>query len=107
MRDYSNMPVTTWDDNINSKKIEAQILHAEPVIIQMPEDFALGIDAPSCGCKATENSYLHIDCKAMDTLKTIAEENRDDELLKVAKIAHDAGQVVDINTDTRQIIIHD
>lgn len=107
MRDYSNMPTITWDDTTNSKKIEAQVLHAEPVIIDMPENFVMAIDAPSCGCKETDNANFHIDCNTMDTLKTLAEENKDDELLKVAKIAHDAGQVVDIDTNARRIIIHD
>ena len=107
MRDYDNMPVITWNDAVNSKKIEAQVHHAEPVIIEMPESFVLAIDATACGCKSTDNPELHIDCKPMETLKTIAEENKDDELLKVASIAHEAGQVVDVDTRLRRIVIHD
>lgn len=107
MRDYSNMPVITWADTINSKKIEAQVHHAEPVIIEMPEEFVMALDAPACGCTATDDAHFHIDCNAMDALKTLAEENKDEELLKVAEIAREAGQVVDIDTNARRIIIHD
>ena len=107
MRDYSNMPVITWDNTTNSKKIEAQVLHAEPVIIEMPPTFIMSMDSSACGCKETDNAGFHIDCNAMDTLKLLAEENNNDELLKVAKIAHDAGQVVDIDSSSHRIIIHD
>ncbi|HEX23145.1 MAG TPA: hypothetical protein ENH21_06915 [Chromatiales bacterium] len=107
MRDYSNMPTLHWEGPISAKKAIAQVHHAEPVILQMPEDFVLAIDAPACGCEAGDAATHHIDCHAENTLKTLAEENNEPALAELAEIAHEAGQVVDIQTDTRRIIIHD
>ena len=107
MRDYSNMPALNWEGAISAKKAMAQVHHAEPVILQMPEDFILAIDVSACGCKNGHSSAQHIDCHAADTLKALAETNRMPELAELAEIAHEAGQVVDIETDNRRIIIHD
>ncbi len=107
MRDYSNMPVLNWEGPISAKKAMAQVHHAEPVILQMPEDFTLTIDAPSCGCEAGDDPAHHINCNAADTLKALAASNNVPELAKLAEIAHEAGQAVDIESDNRRIIIHD
>jgi hypothetical protein len=85
----------------------AQVHHAEPVIIQLPKDFKLAIDAPGCGCDSSDNPAHHLDCRADDTLKSLARENNVPELAELAEIAREAGQVVDIETDTCRIIIHD
>ncbi len=107
MRDYSNIPALAWTGAISAKKAIAQVHHAEPVILQMPEDFVMAIDAPACGCKAGAGAMQHIDCHAEDTLTTLAEANNEPTLVELAEVAHEAGQVVDIDTDTRRIIIHD
>ncbi len=107
MRDYSNIPVLNWEGSISAKKAIAQVHHAEPVILQMPENFILTIDASACGCKTGASSTQQIDCHAADTLKALAETNAIPELAELAKIAHEAGQVVDIETDNQRIIIHD
>ncbi|HEC20809.1 MAG TPA: hypothetical protein ENI97_15955 [Gammaproteobacteria bacterium] len=107
MRDYSNFPVLQWEGPLSTKKAIAQVHHEEPVILQMPEDFSLGIDASACDCKSDDNPAHHVDCHAADTLKVLAEENNEPSLAELADIAHEAAQVVDIQTDTRRIIIHD
>lgn len=107
MRDYSNMPVLNWEGSISAKKAIAQVHHAEPVILQMPENFIFTIDVSACGCEKGHSSTQHIDCHAADTLKSLAEINRMPELAELAEVAHQAGQVVDIETDNRRIIIHD
>lgn len=107
MRDYRNIPVLNWQGAMSSKKAIAQVHHEEPVILQMPEDFSLGIDAAGCDCKRGHNPAHHIDCHAADTLKALATENNEPSLAELADIAHEAAQVVDIETDTRRIIIHD
>ncbi len=107
MRDYSNIPVLNWENSASTKKAIAQVHHEEPVILQMPEDFSLGIDAPTCDCKTGDNAAHHIDCRADGVLKALAEENNEPSLIELANIAHEAAQVVDIETDTRRIIIHD
>ncbi len=107
MRDYSNMPVLKWEGSISAKKAMAQIHHAEPVIIQLPDNINLVIDASTCGCDRGKNPAHHLNCNASNTLKILAQKNAIPELEELATIAHEAGQVVDIETDTHRIIIHD
>ncbi len=107
MRDYSNIPALNWEGSISAKKAMAQVHHAEPVILQMPENFRLAIDASACACKTGRSPTQLIDCHAAETLRALAETNRMPELAELAEIAHEAGQVVDIETDNRRIIIHD
>ncbi len=107
MRDYSNMPVLQWDGEISAKKAMAQVHHAEPVILQMPKDYVLGIDAEACDCQPGETAEQHVDCHAEQTLKFLAEENRDPWLGKLGEMAHEAGQAVDVLLDAWQIVIHD
>ncbi len=107
MRDYSNMPALTWEGPTSAKKAMAQVHHAEPVILIMPEGFVMGLDADACGCSAAADPHHHLGCRAADALKALAEANRMPELAQLAEIAHEARQVVDIETDTRRIIIHD
>ncbi|NOZ37966.1 MAG: hypothetical protein GXP11_07860 [Gammaproteobacteria bacterium] len=107
MRDYSNIPTMSWEGPISAKKAMAQVHHAEPVILKMPENFKLAIDAPACACKIGRSPTQLIGCHAAETLKALAETNRMPELAELAEVAHEAGQVVDIDTDNQRIIIHD
>jgi len=107
MTDYGNIPVLKWTGAISAKKASAQIHHAEPLILQMPEDFRMSVDAPACGCRDGKTSGSHLDCNAELVLKTLAKDNAIPELDQLGTVAHDAGQVVDIDTDGRRIIIHD
>ena len=107
MRDYSNIPVLNWEGTLSAKKAMAQVHHAEPVILQMPENFTVNIDAAACGCRSSNASVQHIDCHAADTLRALAATNAMPKLAELAEVAHEAGQVVDIEADNRRIIIHD
>lgn len=107
MRDYGNMPVLTWAGTTTAKKAMAQVHHAEPVILVMPADFAMTLDAAACGCTGTDDPHHFLGCRAADALKALAEANRMPELAQLAAVAHEARQVVDIETDTRRIIIRD
>ncbi len=107
MRDYGSMPILIWENSLSAKKASAQIHHAEPLILQMPEDFVMAIDPQVCGCHVGKKPGSHIDCHAENLLKALANENNMPELAKLAEVAHEAGQVADFDTDTRRIIIHD
>ena len=107
MRDYANMPVLQWEGAVSAKKAIAQIHHAEPLIMQMPENFKIAVDAAACGCHDGQQSGSHIDCNAETLLKTLAEDNAQPELAQLATTAHEAGQVADIDISNRRIIIHD
>lgn len=107
MTDYGNMPVLIWEDSISANKASAQIHHAEPLILQMPEGFIMTLDAPACGCRADNKHGSHINCNAESLITALAKQNNMPELARLAKVAHKAGQVADFDTDTRRIIIHD
>lgn len=107
MRDYNNMPVLKWQGPISAKKAMAQVHHEEPVIILFPKDINLIVDAQACSCEAEKNTGQLINCNVSSTLKVLAEKNDLPELLELAKIAHEAGQVIDIEADMHRIILHD
>jgi len=107
MTDYGNIPVLKWAGAISAKKASAQLLHAEPLILQMPEDFRMAVDASACGCREGKKPGSHLDCNAEILLKSLAKDNAVPELDLVADAAHEAGQVADLDTDRRRIIIHD
>jgi len=107
MTDYGNIPVLKWAGAISAKKASAQIHHAEPVILQMPEDFKMSIDAPACGCRQGKKPGSHLDCNVERLLKVLARDNAVPELEEVADVAHAAGQVADLDSENRRIIIHD
>ncbi len=107
MRDYSNMPTLDWSGSTSAKRAIAQVHQEEPVILQMPQGFNMDIDADTCGCKAGKGTIQHINCHAENTLTSLAQTNDEPELIELAKVAHEAGQVVDIDTTNRLVIIHD
>jgi len=107
MRDYSNIPALAWTGPISAKKAIAQVHHAEPVILQMPEGFIMAIDAAAYGCKPGTRATQHIDCRIEGALTSLAKANNEPALIDLEKVAHEAGQVMDIDTEARQIVIHD
>lgn len=107
MTDYGNIPVLKWQGAISAKKASAQIHHAEPLILQMPESFDMGIDLQACGCRAGNKANMQVDCNAESSLNALSKANNLPELATLASVAHDAGQVVDIDTDARRLVIHD
>ncbi|HEB59249.1 MAG TPA: hypothetical protein ENJ01_08505 [Gammaproteobacteria bacterium] len=107
MRDYDNIPVLEWHDGAGLVHAMAQVKLAEPVIIRFPEDFNLDIDANSCGCKAGNSAVHHVDCHAHNVLRILAELNALPSLAKLGEIAHEAGQLVDVEEGAHRIIIHD
>lgn len=107
MTDYGNMPVLVWEGSISAKKAATQIYHAEPLILQMPDDFTMVVDASSYGCREGKKPGNLLDCNSKSILEALAKENNLPELVDLAKIAQDAGQVIDFDMDTHRIIFHD
>ncbi|HEB83165.1 MAG TPA: hypothetical protein ENJ11_09925 [Gammaproteobacteria bacterium] len=107
MRDYSNMPVLDWQGPVSAKKALAQVHHAEPLIIQFAENISLAVDVTACGCRNGGRPGQHLDCEPYATLKALADLNDMPELVELADMAREAAQVVDIDRDSRRIIIHD
>ncbi|MFN2339492.1 MAG: hypothetical protein ABR544_11035 [Gammaproteobacteria bacterium] len=107
MRDYGNIPVLEWRDTSASQKARAQILHQEPVILQMPEDFDAGIDGSQFGCSLHEESGILYDCDGGEVLNRLATKNAIPELLILAEACELSSSQVDIDKENKRLIVHD
>jgi len=106
MRDYDNMPKIDWqDDKATLAKIKAQINLQEPIIIRVPDDFNLTINANTCGCETKSNMLLR--CQPQALFSALAENNNQPILNDLGKLAHDRGQVVDVDQLKRTLVVYD
>lgn len=107
MRDYGNMPVLEWDDMHAPTKAKAQILHQEPVILQMPQDFDADIDSSVFGCSLDDDSGILYDCDGKATLDRMATKNALPELIIIAEACAQSNSRIDIDIHKKRIIVHD
>lgn len=107
MRDYDNMPVINWNQQQAVHKARAQILHQEPVIIQMPDSFDPSLDGEIFGCELQGDNGIFYNCEGGKTLQRLAEQNALDELKLIAEACVESGSQVDIDRDGQRIIVHD
>lgn len=107
MRDYGNMPVLDWMDDMAPNKAKAQILHQEPVILQMPGDFNTSLDAEQFGCKQQEEKSILYDCSGGRILQQLAVQNHVPSLRTIADACIESGSQVDIDIVQKRIIVHD
>ena len=75
MRDYSNIPTLKWQNAKNKYQAESQILHEEPVILEMPESFRCQVDGTLFGGLLNEETGIYYDCDAVPLLSQLAEDN--------------------------------
>ncbi|MBS4095497.1 MAG: hypothetical protein KGZ83_01495 [Sulfuricella sp.] len=108
MRDYGNMPVMTWEGSKNSVvKARAQIMHGEPLIMEMGADFGIGVDAKACGCRIIDEGKRLLGCEPRCTLSQLAGANGQPALAIVGEAAAQAGLLVDLDLVRPRIIIYD
>jgi hypothetical protein len=107
MRDYDNMPMLDWSAKNAALKAKAQILHQEPVVLNMPASFDATLDGEAYGCKTDEDSGMLIDCDGGEALKRLAEQNHLRDLDIVAEACVRSNSQVDIDTVHRRLIVHD
>lgn len=107
MRDYDNMPVLDWRDTNTAHKAKAQILHQEPVILQMPEDFDTALAAESIDCELQMDTGILVNCDGGEMLTQLAERNQLPELALVAEACVKSNSQVDIDTARKRLIVHD
>lgn len=106
MRYYDNMPVMKWGANDGVLRAKAQILHGEPLILEMGAGFSIEMDADACGCKVVD-SGRYLGCNAQCTLARLADLNNLPELARVGEAAERSGQVVDLDLARARIVIYD
>lgn len=107
MRDYDNMPVLSWEEDEAPSKAKAQILHQEPVVLQMPEDFSAAVDGDQFDCKLDDDSGILHDCEGGRLLQWLATQNQLPGLNTVAEACIVSSSRVDIDSMHKRIIVHD
>ena len=103
MRDYDNMPVLDWGESQTPVKARAQILHQEPVILQMPDDFDTSFDTATVDCKFQEDTGIFYNCDGAKTLDLLANQNHLSGLHDIAKACNQSGSQVDIDRNHKRI----
>lgn len=107
MRDYSNMPLLDWTDEKTVLRAKAQILHQEPVILQMPDTFDAFLDDDDYGCILHEETGILYNCDGGRLLHRLAQQNQLPGLDQVAEACSESSSQVDIDRARKQLIVHD
>ncbi|MBD3669921.1 MAG: hypothetical protein HUJ29_04035 [Gammaproteobacteria bacterium] len=107
MRDYDNMPTLNWNEENAGAKAKAQILHQEPVILMMPNDFDSSVEGDKFGCELEDDSGIYFDCDGGKVLQQLAAMNNMDGLEMVAEACVQSSSQVDIDGANNRIIVHD
>lgn len=106
MRDYDNMPKLDWSAENTALIAKAQILHQEPVILNMPASFDATLDGDAYGCRIDAGSRILFDCDS-EALHRLAERNHLSDLDIVADACVRWSSQVDIDATNRRLIVHD
>jgi hypothetical protein len=107
MRDYGNMPVLDWTVDKAPLKAKAQIIHEEPVILQMPATFDTSLDAESFSGKLHEETGILYDCDGSRVLSWLATRNHEPDLNIIAEACAYSNSLVDIDGTRKRLIVHD
>lgn len=107
MRDYDNMPVLRWEGKGSAAKAKAQILHEEPIVLQMDDSFDMQLDVEEGACQRDRSSGRLHDCAPEPIISALAQINHLPALAEVGSVAAKAGLVVDLDPALHRIIVHD
>jgi len=107
MRDYGNMPLLHWTDDKTALRAKAQILHQEPVILQMPDTFDASLDNDDYGCILHEETGILYNCDGGRLLHRLAQQNQLPDLNLVADACTASNSQVDIDRARKRLIVHD
>lgn len=107
MRDYDNIPVLDWKEDNAAIKAKAQIMHQEPLVLQMPDNFDTTVDDENCGCKFKRDTGILYDCDGGKTLHLLARQNHFAELNIVVEACIISSSQVDIDSTHNRIVVHD
>jgi len=107
MRDYSNIPVMDWNEDKAPERAQAQILHQEPVILQMPVDFDTSLNGEDFECRIEEDRKILLECDGSKVVQHLAAKNHLPGLDVIAEACFQSSSQVDIDTDKKRIIVHD
>ncbi len=107
MRDYSNMPVLNWTGVNTPVRAKAQIMHEEPVILQMPDTFDASLDAERFSGRLDEETGIRFNYEGSKLLRWLATQNKDPDLGLIADACAYSSSLVDIDAINNRLIVHD
>lgn len=107
MRNFDNLPVMAWDRENSALRARVQIMHEEPLILEMGSSFDINVDAEACKCQTVDDGNHFIDCDPKCTLSQLADANHLPALAKVGEVAEEVGMLVALDRTRSRIIIYD
>jgi len=107
MHSYQNAPKLTWGDRETPLKARAQILHKEPVILKMPSSFDDTVNPQDYDCELDKDTEMLVNCNGGTLLNRLASQNKLPELSEIAEACKQSSSQVDIDSDRKEIIVHD
>lgn len=106
-RDYSNMPTIDLNDEAGIKKAKAQILHQEPLVLNLPDNFDLNVQWDNFSCRFDEEQDIHFDCDGGNLITELAKITRSHDLSVLSKACVESGSQVDVDVKNNRLIFHD
>ena len=107
MRNLDNFPVMAWDGKNSALRARAQVMHREPLILEMGSNFGINVDVGDCGCSSVDNGKNFLGCDPKCTLSLLAETNHQPLLVQVGEAAMDSGMLVNLDKTRSRIIFYD
>lgn len=107
MRNFDNLPVMAWDGENSALRARTQIMHEEPLILEMGTGFDITVDADACKCQTADDGKNFMGCDPKCTLSLLADANHLPALAKVGEVAEQAGMQVALDRTRSRIIIYD
>ena len=107
MRDYSNMPVLDWSGENAPIKAKTQIMHEEPVILQMPDTFDVSLNGERFSGKLITENGIQFNCDGFRVLVWLANQNREPDLAMIADACAYSSSLVDVDGARNRLIVHD
>jgi len=107
MRNFDNLPVMAWDSQDSALRARAQIMHEEPLILEMGSGFDIAVDDEACKCQSIDDGKHFIGCDPKSTLSLLADANHLPALAKVGEVAEQAGMLVALDRTRSRIIIYE
>ncbi|HKK14566.1 MAG TPA: hypothetical protein VKA14_07895 [Gammaproteobacteria bacterium] len=107
MRSYENLPVMAWGGDRSAMRVRAQLLHEEPVILNMGRPFDVASQAGGCGCRHVAEDGRYLGCNPARALGALAGVDGWTALDAVGQAATRAGFVADLDPGHGRIVLHD
>jgi hypothetical protein len=107
MRDYTNMPTADWADPKTVNRAKAQLMRAEPLVLNLPGDADLTLDDRAAGCHRDDDSGVLWNCQPGVALHQLGSHPGLEGLTDLVGAAETGDVTVDIDTSGHRIVFHD